>query len=854
MEIFTVEDLIFRYPGREKPALDRISFSVKEGEFIVICGRSGSGKSTLLRNLKPIIAPHGEKSGRILFEGMDIMYLDQRTQAVQIGYVLQDPDSQIVTDKVWHELAFGLESMGLDSDAIQLRVAEMAGFFGIQTWFHKDVDKLSGGQKQILNLASVMVMQPKVLILDEPTGQLDPIAAGEFFETVRKINRQLGTTVLITEHRLEDVFPMADRVIVMDEGKIIADETPANTGAVLAEKKHPMFKAMPVPVRCSAAVRQEGIGKGLSQPVDVKSGRQWLGSLFEDRNIRIRELPEKAHHAKGDPVITMEDIWFRYDRDGEDVIRDLSMKVYPGEMFCILGGNGTGKTTALNVLCGENIPYRGTVRIKGQKLGKYGRRSLFRGLIGMVPQNPQTVFMEKTVRLDLMDMLKESGMTTNEKSRRVTEAAALADMEELLDVHPYDLSGGEQQRAALAKILLLEPEILLLDEPTKGLDSGFKEKLAEILCRLRRKGMTIVMVSHDVEFCGRYGDRCAMFFDGKIMSADTPGRFFSGNSFYTTAANRMARHIFPGAVTADQLTELILINHGKSGGDKEADRDNKEKCAGESSARKEHPGENAYGDHGISAERKSDTESVKEKRRPAFLIDILMLLMAFVTVIAGYMLLGSQKYFVVCVLLIVYAMIPFAVGFERRKPQAREVVILAVLIAVAVAGRAAFFMVPNFKPMLAFVIIAGAGMGREDGFIAGAMSALISNMIFGQGPWTPWQMIAMALAGYLSGLIFHKRMETVSRWVLALFGGAAAFFLYGGIVDLWTILMITPEPSVKTAAAVYTAAVPFNAVHAAATVIFLILMAVPMLEKMSRVRRKYGIGQILTDNGRRGRV
>ena len=280
MEIFSVKNLTFTYPNKERPALDKINLSIEAGEFIVICGQSGSGKSTLLRNLKPILAPHGKKSGSILFCGKHLDLLDQQMQAARIGYVLQNPDSQIVTDKVWHELAFGLESLGIDTKTIRLRVAEMASFFGIQTWFHKDVNHLSGGQKQLLNLASVMAMQPDVLILDEPTSQLDPIAAGDFLETVKKINRELGTTVIITEHRLEDVVPMADRIVVLDNGSIIADDIPANTGAVLSQTAHPMFMAMPTPLQAYAILYQKGTGRDLTCPVNVREGRNWLNELL----------------------------------------------------------------------------------------------------------------------------------------------------------------------------------------------------------------------------------------------------------------------------------------------------------------------------------------------------------------------------------------------------------------------------------------------------------------------------------------------------------------------------------------------------------------------------------------------
>ena len=845
MEIFSVKNLTFTYPNKARPALDMINLSIEAGEFIVICGQSGSGKSTLLRNLKPILAPHGKKSGSILFCGKDLDLLDQQIQAARIGYVLQNPDSQIVTDKVWHELAFGLESLGIDTKTIRLRVAEMASFFGIQTWFHKDVNHLSGGQKQLLNLASVMAMQPDVLILDEPTSQLDPIAAGDFLETVKKINRELGTTVIITEHRLEDVVPMADRIVVLDNGSIIADDIPANTGAVLSQTAHPMFMAMPTPLQAYAILYQKGTGRHLTCPVDVREGRNWLNELLPDGKLVKTALPvEEDVKISSAPVLEMNEVWFRYDRHGEDVIKDLSFKVNPGELFCMVGGNGTGKTTTLTLACGINRSYRGQIKIKGKNIEKYKKNELFNGVIGMLPQNPQSIFVEKTVKADLLEALEGAYMDKQQMLSEVMRISELVRIEHLLDMHPYDLSGGEQQRAALAKVLLTKPEILFLDEPTKGLDNEFKFKLAAILKDLKAQGITIIMVSHDIEFCGRYSNRCAMFFDGRIITVNTPRKFFSGNSFYTTAANRMSRHIFDNAVNVDDIVELVQANLGEKA--PEIDEKNRQD---DDAAKDEHDSDDDY-DKGAGSidvwnimENKTCEVIPVKTKKPVnqILLEVSMEVLAAATIYTGFYVFENKQYVAVCLLLIIYAMIPFFAGFERRKPKAREIVILAVLIAVATAGRAAFFMVPNFKPILAIVIITGVALGKESGFLVGAMSAFVSNFLFGQGPWTPWQMIAMAVVGYLAGLIFHRYSGRINRFALIAFGAIAAFAIYGLIVDLWTILVMTPEPTLETAVMVYSAALYFNLIHAAATVVFLLLLGKPMIEKLERVKVKYGM-------------
>ena len=553
MAHFEIKDLTFAYAAaKDRPALTDVNLSVGRGEYMVLCGRSGSGKTTLLRHLKPVLTPHGKRSGEILFNGTPLKELAERDQAAKIGYVMQNPDDQIVTDKVWHELAFGLESLGCDQKTMRARVAEMACYFGIQDWFHRDVANLSGGQKQLLNLASIMAMQPEVLILDEPTSQLDPIAASDFLNTVRKINLELGTTILITEHRLEDIFPHADRAVVMEGGRVIADDAPGRIGRLLHDQDSPMFTAMPTPVRVFY-----GAGGGEDCPLTVRDGRRWLSDVFpegaEVRSLPERELPEPEE----EPALSMKELWFRYEKDSPDIMRGVSMDVPKGCLYAIVGGNGAGKSTTLKAVCGINKPYRGKIRVFGRPVDKYKSSELFTRCLTMLPQDPKSLFVKKTVREDLEEM--------NPDKEKVMETARLCQVDTLLDSHPYDLSGGEQQRAALAKVLLTEPRLLLLDEPTKGIDSFFKETFAGILAELKKQGITIVMVSHDVEFCARYADMVSMFFDGQVLTTDTPQRFFGGNSFYTTAANRMSRHVFSQAVTAEDVIELVKRNRGGAG-------------------------------------------------------------------------------------------------------------------------------------------------------------------------------------------------------------------------------------------------------------------------------------------------
>ena len=563
MEILRVDGLKFSYPNQLKKALNNINFSIDEGDFVLICGESGCGKSTLLRHLKPELSPHGQVSGDIYYYSQKINDYSSKQIASEIGYVLQNPDSQIVTDKVWHELAFGLENMGLDTQSIRLRVAEMASFFGIQGWFRKNVNDLSGGQKQLLNLASIMAMQPKILILDEPTSQLDPIAAKDFIDTLVRINKELSTTIIMTEHNLEDIYSVCDKVIVMEDGKVICNDTNYKVVDILSgDKNHKMFKSLPTPSKIYNQLNGylEGANKS---PLTVKDCRQWLNDSMDEVTItKLDDTETEINISKKDREIAIElkDVYFQYNKISEPTIRDLSFKVYKGEIYSILGGNGTGKSTTLSLVARQRKPQRGKIFINNIEMKKYNNKSLYENNLALLPQNPQSLFVFETVREDLEEVLILKNKDREYIDKEVKRVSKLLDIEHLLEHHPYDLSGGELQRAGMAKVMLLNPKIILLDEPTKGLDAYCKEEIGKMLMKLRDMGVAIVVVSHDIEFSARYSDRCAMFFDGSIVSEGTPKEFFLGNNFYTTVSNRIARNIFEDTLIHEDVVSLCKKN------------------------------------------------------------------------------------------------------------------------------------------------------------------------------------------------------------------------------------------------------------------------------------------------------
>lgn len=839
MACITVEHLTFTYPEQRTPALSDLSFSVEEGEFLTLIGPSGSGKSTLLRLLKPALSPHGTVSGTRLFFGKPIEALEKREQAAQIGFVLQDPESQLVTDKVWHELAFGLESLGLETPVIRRRVAEMAAFFGIEDWFHKDVATLSGGQKQLLNLAAVMVMQPRVLLLDEPTAQLDPIAASDFLNAVSRLHRELGTTVLLSEHRLEEAFVLSDRVLALN-GEILAHDTPL--AAAQALKNTPLRLSLPTPVR-------------LCSRLTVGEARQWFNALSEP----LAPLPMREAPPEETTALAVKNLSFRYEKDGAQVLDNLSCRFAKGQLTAIMGGNGSGKTTLLKLLAGICKPQRGKRTVNG-------------GTIAFLPQEPQMLFAHKTVREELAETAKDNAA--------LGEISRLCKLNSLLERHPFDLSGGEQQRAALAKLLLTQPDILLLDEPTKATDAAFKRELAGILKTLLRGGATVLMVSHDVEFCAEYADRCLLLFDGAMVAEGKPREFFSGNRFYTTAANRIARARLPEAVCCTEL----LAACGVEEADFPADDDRGEMRPMQSAPSGVKPlplwrivsalvllaGAAllalelftpldftffvAFSNAALSAFfalcllaalcclwRRTPTPMKRPLNRRARLALVLSPLLAASTVLFGVFVLDNKQYLLISLLILAELMLPMALVFESRRPSARELVLLAVFSALAVAGRAAFYAVPNCKPVLTIVILAGISLGAESGFLVGALSMLLSNILFGQGPWTPWQMFAMGLAGFLAGFLYRRGILRRDRISLCIFGALAAIALYGPIMNLSSAFTWYTELSWATIGAYMLSGFPLDVIHGTATVVFLWLFGTPLLEIIDRLRVKYGI-------------
>ncbi|KHL93939.1 hypothetical protein QW71_20525 [Paenibacillus sp. IHB B 3415] len=590
MEILKAEQVSFRYPEEDRDSLHELSFTIEEGEFVVLCGPSGGGKTTLLRHLKRELAPVGMFSGSLTYKGQPLPGLPAAVAAGEIGMVFQNPDAQIVMDTVWHELAFSMENLGIPPAVMRTRLAEICALFGLEPLLYQSVHELSGGQKQLLNLASVLLLQPKVLLLDEPTSQLDPVAAREFIMALQRLNEEMSVTVIISEHRLEEVLPLADRVLMLEGGRLVADAGPrAFVQQAGSASLAPRQAYLPAASRLYLGLSpQAGTAEAENIPLTVREGKRWLHSKEAGAAV-LREHPaaipgaglpaaisreasaspgivtsgdavaEPVTHPAGasgpggpdSPVnlpalsaeilLSCREVTFRYDKEGREVLRKLSLTLRRGELLAVMGGNGAGKSTLLHVLSGLMKPQRGKAELsKGSTTG-------------LLAQNPLLYFSYDTVAEELQHMAKYAGASLEEAGREIDALLEVFRLREVLQSHPHDLSGGQQQQTALAMMMLLKPDILLLDEPTKGLDPAAKDRLAALLQQLRGQGASILIVTHDVEFAAKYASRCALLFDGSITAEGAPAEFFSSNYFYTTAVNRMVRDLLPQALTIEDV-------------------------------------------------------------------------------------------------------------------------------------------------------------------------------------------------------------------------------------------------------------------------------------------------------------
>lgn len=596
MATLAVEGLSFAYPGAEQEVLQDVAFEAPAGSYAVIIGPSGCGKTTLLRQVKPALAPAGRRSGRVLLGGEPIDDMTARDQVARIGFVQQDPDAQMVCDRVLDELAFGLENLGIEQGILRLRVAEAASYLGIEGLIGRLTRELSGGQKQLVNLAAALALRPDVLVLDEPTAQLDPLAAAGFLDALRQVNQELGLTVIMAAHRLEGALADASQVIAMRAGRVLADGAPRQVAAQLLEAGDRLGAGLPAPARIFHEVqaserRQAGaqgeqsdgpLRGGLSaagdgnapdaadapMPLCVREGRRWLAAFCAAHPIAPGLPADPSPHSpfsddeSAGLAIEVREAWLRYGRDLPDVLRGASLSVKAGSWHGLLGGNGAGKSTLLQVICGLQRPYQGSVRVLGRRLKGGAGSGRCPASVALLPQDPTLLFASGTVREDLEAAAGARPGATGGRAERASQVAEKLGIGRLLEAHPFDLSGGERQLVALAIALMDDPKVLLLDEPAKGVDAQAQATLARQLHRLVDEGRTILMATHDVEFCALHVDQVTLLFDGQDAATEAPHRFFESNRFYTTVAARMSRGLADGAITADEVVARCLGKEG----------------------------------------------------------------------------------------------------------------------------------------------------------------------------------------------------------------------------------------------------------------------------------------------------
>lgn len=605
MALIEFKDFSFSYlnsDGSESQikSLDKINLEIDYGDFVLLCGPSGCGKTTLLTNLKKELMPAGKRSGEIKFNGTRIQDLDDLSSACDIGYLFQNPDSQIVTDTVIQEIAFPLENIGLPTEEIRNRISEIVAFFGINDILHKNVNELSGGQKQLVNLCSLLVLRPEVLLLDEPMSQLDPIASYEFLSIVRRLNEEFSITVIMSEHKADSIFPFIDKAVFLKEGKIeFVDNAHNICSEVIDDEIFENYLPVVTKIYNSLSVKYPSLIK-LNTPLSIREGRRCLNTIRDDlikisddvnnsdnsSSTNLHHNSKKYHseeksgildkisfNRNKDALIRMNGIYFAYEKENL-ILKNVDFDLNDGDFVSLIGGNGVGKSTFLQLLVGILKPIKGKVKYrKGVRLA-------------YVHQNPMIHFSKDNVREEFLESIIESNLLNGndvdfskesyEKLLKLSneefiesdvlnslkfdsidfkfkELIEFFDISDLIDKHPYDCSGGEQQKIVIVKALLQNADVLILDEPTKGLDPISSKALAEILNSLRDNGLTILMTSHDLDFVANNCKRCLMLFDRDIQIDDDPKVIFAENNFYTTFVNRMVKDYVPEIVTLDDL-------------------------------------------------------------------------------------------------------------------------------------------------------------------------------------------------------------------------------------------------------------------------------------------------------------
>ncbi len=514
-----IDGFTYYYPNKEEAVLSDINMSVKAGQFILLLGRSGSGKSTLAKAIAGLVPEFygGKVSGQIL-------------KSEDASILFQDPENQLVMSTVEREIAFSLENQGMKREEMLIKVREIAQLAGIENLSLEKTMKLSGGQKQKVAFAGILSMQRKIIVLDEPTSQLDPVSAREILEVAKKLNESLGYTIIMIEQRIERCIDMSERIIFMEDFKIAFDGSKKDFALYSSENDLDFLPP----------VAEFFVNQGILSdiPLNVKDAKKRI----KDFKIEIL-IHEKKPELSSENIIEIRDLHFSYDK-ANDVIRQISMDIPKASIIGIMGENGSGKTTLLNIITGILKDYRGYVDVKGK--------------IGFLSQNPNDYLFNDTVEEELKFTMKTNGINHYENIDRI-----LKDLDILMHKYsnPRDLSGGERQRAAIAAVLSMNSDIIILDEPTRGLDRSLKRKLNDVIHKIREKGKTVIIVTHDVEFAAATCDKIAVLSAGRLIEYEDTQRIFTKNSYYKTQISEMLEEFWenPPAVTLKDANEYIRL-------------------------------------------------------------------------------------------------------------------------------------------------------------------------------------------------------------------------------------------------------------------------------------------------------